>query len=119
MGNPVRRISEAEAVTIASGASLSPAVNLRGRVLCGVYMSAAWTAAGLTFQGSSDGVTYYNIQTDTTEVIASAAAAIYIALDPVTFLGVNFLKVRSGTSGTPVNQGADRALLVMAGQPSL
>lgn len=117
--NPVRRLCETETATIANGASVSGAVNLAGRVFCGLYMPAAWTAAGLSFQGSYDGATYYDVRTETAEVTGAAAASQYIGFDPTWFLGVNFLIVRSGTSGTPVNQGAERALILMLGQPAL
>jgi hypothetical protein len=119
MVNPVNRLTEPEVCTITSGQSLSAAVNLGGRILCGIYMPASWTAAGLTFQGSPDGTTYYNVQSDTAEITVTAAASVFLGLDPVRFFGINFLKVRSGTGGTPVNQGADRALTLMLGKPDV
>ncbi len=119
MANPVQRLSEPEAVTIANGASLSTGINLRGRVPTGVYMSAAWTAAVLTFQASPDGSTWYNVQTESVELSITTAAGQYIAFEPTRFFGINWLKVRSGTSGTPVNQAADRALVLMTGKPDV
>jgi hypothetical protein len=119
MANPVNRMSEAETCTIASGASLSGAVNLGGRIPVGVYMPASWTAAALTFQVSPDGVTYYNAHTEAAEYSVTASAVIYVNFDSVNFYGANFLKVRSGTSGTPVNQGADRVMTLMLGQPDV
>lgn len=119
MVSPVQTLCYAQDATIASGASLSGAVNLSGHVLVGVYMPASWTAAGLTFQGSNDGVTWANIYaSDGAEVSATAAAGQYISLDSNTFLGVKYLKVRSGTSAAAVNQGAARTLVLMVGTPA-
>jgi len=119
MATPVRALCEAEAATIASGASLSAGVNLSGRVLAGVYMPASWTSADLTFQASNDGSTWFNVYMDAAEVTVAATAATYVAIDPVAFLGVKHIKVRSGASGAAVNQAADRVLTLMLGQPSL
>ena len=119
MANPVTRLSEAEAVTIASGQSITPAINLGGRIPVGVFMSAGWTAAGMTFQGSPDGSTYYDIHDANGEINMTVSAGIYVAFDPTKLFGVNFLKVRSGTSGVPVNQGAERILTLMLGKPQV
>jgi hypothetical protein len=119
MVNPVTRLSESEAVTILSGASLSAGLNLGGRIPTGIYMSAAWTAAEMTFQASPNGVTWYNVQTEAAELSVVVAAGVYVALDVSRFYGVNWLKVRSGTSGAAVNQGADRALTLMLGKPQV
>ena len=117
MANPVNRLSESEVCSIASGQSLSGAVNLGGRIPVGVYMSAGWTAAGLTFQASPDGVTYYNVHTETAEYTVTASAGICVAFDSANFYGANYFKVRSGTAGVAVNQGADRSLTLMLGKP--
>lgn len=113
---PIQRLCEIEDVVIASGQSLSAVLKLNGRVMVGVYMPSTWTAAGLTFQGSPDGDTYYNIYSATAEVSATAIASVFVALDPMNFFGCNFVKIRSGTAGVPVNQAADRTLKVSAGR---
>lgn len=101
-------------VTIASGASLSGAANLGGLHAVGVLMSAGWTAANLTFQISVDGVTYYDLYDKTgLELSIIAGASRFIQLDLGIFAGFNFVKLRSGTTGTPVNQGSDRALSII------
>lgn len=103
-----------EAVTIASGASLSAAIELKGTVPVAIVMPATWTAAALTFQGSADGVTYGNVySTGGSEMTAQAAATRFILLEPADFVAIRWLKVRSGTSGTPVNQAAERTLTVV------
>lgn len=118
MGNPVQRLSEPYPVVIPINTAITASINLEGRILVGVYMSAAWTPAGLSFQGSSDGATWYDVHTDAAELTATAAAGIYVAFDPVNLWGITFLKVRSGTSGTSVNQAAARTLILMLGDAS-
>ncbi len=106
--------SDASAV-IANGTSLAAAVNLGAGRLAGIQMPAAWDAANLTFQVSQDGVTYQNLYDATgAEIVVTAAAARYIALNQQLWTGINFLKVRSGTSVTPVNQTAARSVVLIA-----
>jgi len=100
--------------TIAQSASLSNAVLITGRLPTRIDMPAAWTAANLTFQVSTDGLTYNNLYGDAgTEYTVTAAAARAIVLDPVDFAGVNYLKIRSGTAATPVAQEVARSLAVV------
>lgn len=101
-------------VTIANGASLSGVADLTGFMLAGIQMPAAWTAASLTFQVSIDGTTYTDMYaTDGTEVtVTGAAASRFLAFVPSDFAGARYLKVRSGTTGSPVNQGAARTLIL-------
>lgn len=100
--------------TIANGAALSGAIHLRTHRLFALQMPADWTAADLTFQGSFDGTTYADVyDEDDAEVVVEAAAARFIILDPAKFLGLQRLKIRSGTTGSPVNQGAARDIAVI------
>lgn len=102
-------------VTIANGGSLSGAIDLAGRTAIRLLMPAAWTAAVLTLQFSPDGVTYNNVYDSFgTEYTIQAAASRAILLVPADFLGVRYLKLRSGTAGAAVNQGADRAITVVS-----
>ena len=104
-------------VTIANGASLSGAIFLENFELCGIITPAAWTTAALSFQGAYDAIggTYYNLFSGATELsYAAVTASKWVTFDPALFFGVSYLKVRSGTSGTPVNQaGGDIVTLVM------
>lgn len=103
-----------DSVTILNGQSLSAALNLGGNWPIGFQMSAAWTAANLTFQGSNDGTTFQNVFDDLgneVTVIAVAAHNIGLTESAQQWLApFGIIKVRSGTSGTPVNQGADRVI---------
>ncbi|HXG66938.1 MAG TPA: hypothetical protein VNO70_17680 [Blastocatellia bacterium] len=112
--------------TIPSGQSLSDAVDLGPGVLSGILMPAAWTAAALTFQVSVDGVTFYNLTKDAASDVqiqaqagraypVEAAAAFADTLyEGNPFTGFRYVKVRSGTSGAPVNQGAERQITLIA-----
>ena len=100
--------------TIANAASLSDAVDLQGCRLTGLRFPAAWTAASVTFQVSEDDVTYGDLYNDSGEVTYSTAAASRcISLLAEDFLSWRYVKVRSGTSGAAVNQGADRTLVLV------
>lgn len=100
--------------TIANGASLSGAVEIDGATLVGVVMPAAWTTANLTLQMSADDSNFANVYDELgSEKTITAAASRYILLNPSDYLGSNSLKIRSGTSGTPVNQGGDRTITII------
>lgn len=99
-------------VTIFSGQSLSSTVKLNGAALLGIEMPAAWTAANLTFQHSIDGTNFFDMYTPANvevQVVVSTTQR-NVALPTATWQSIIYLKVRSGTSGTPVNQAADRVL---------
>ena len=103
-----------QTATIAAASSLSGEVDLGAFQLVGINMPAAWTAAALTFQVSTDGGTTWTEMTTSAGAAVSytVAASQFIAIDPTLWQGVTAVKVRSGTSGTPVAQGA-QALLTL------
>lgn len=100
------------AATIANGAALSGAVNLEHMDLFAIEMPAAWTAAAITFSASYDGTTYLDVyEDDGDEVSFTVDASRYVLIrDPAKFFGIKQIKVRSGTTGTPVNQGGARTV---------
>lgn len=95
-------------LSIAAGAALSGAIACGQKTLCGIQMPAAWTAANITFQTSVDGTTWSELHDPAGNAvqIVSPAASEYRALDTGIFTGLLYLKVRSGTAATPVNQVA-------------
>ncbi len=101
-------------VTIANGQSLSGQIDLEGYALVGIYMPAAWTTANLTFLASDvTGGTFQDIYDDNgNPANAAANAGRCIGLDQIAgvLAPFRFLKLRSGTASTPVNQGADRTI---------
>lgn len=101
-------------VTIASGQSVSPLVNLGAKTLVAIGMPAAWDAAVLTFQSTVDDTNFLNVWTAAgTELSVPAAAGLYIPIDRTLWYSLNSIKLRSGTSVTPVAQTANRTLILV------
>ncbi|CAN2532520.1 hypothetical+protein [Methylocapsa aurea] len=103
--------------TILNGAALSGAVDLKEMRLSAIIMPAAWTAAALTFAVSADGATYYPLYDATGGAEASwtVAAGLYIANSNFAlWKDIRFIKLRSGTAASPVNQGADRVITIVS-----
>jgi hypothetical protein len=104
---------------ILNGASLSGEVDLRKQRLIGVQFPAAWTAADLSFQvadvsGGTFGETFIDPGTGVGAALLLDAAASQVSFFNTTrLIGNCFVKVRSGPSGAPVNQGGDRALILL------
>jgi len=96
-----------ETATIALSAALSNAVYIAGNRLVAIEMPSAWTAAKLTFQASWDGTTFTEVLIGATALELTVAASQTIMLD-VLFTGALYVKVRSGTAASPVNQAAAR-----------
>lgn len=95
---------------ITSGQSLSAEADLGNGVLVGIAMPAAWDAASLSYQVTTDGTTWLEMQSTSAAISYTAAAGQYIAVDPALWRGVVAVKVRSGTLGAPVNQTANRTI---------
>jgi len=107
---------EALPATIASGASMTGAINLGGLRLFGLVMPESWTAANVTFQASMDGgATWVNLYDQNgNEVVAIAGASRCIFLSPSQFSFLQYLRLRSGTASSPVAQtnGASLQLIL-------
>lgn len=99
-----------------AGDGLSSAVNLAGKILLAIEMPTAWTTAGLTFELATDGTNYFDVYVDGVEYNESAAGASRVLLiNPnIGYRLQGSVKLRSGTSGTPVTQGAERTLILIA-----
>jgi len=114
MGAPVvSQALETLTATIENGGSLSGAVDLGGRKLVAIDMPSSWTAASLTFQASVDGIIYDDLYDGATERTLVVAASRYLAQAIGDWVGVRFLRIRSGTAGTPVNQGGARTITLV------
>ena len=103
--------------TISGGTSLSPAMAMNNSFVSGIIIPATWSAADLTFQVSFDGTNFYDLYdgTDGTEVVIKGIAGKALRVAPVDFMGYTYLKVRSGTGATPVNQTGDKLITVVYG----
>lgn len=111
-------------VTIANGQSLSGAFAVGADRIVGIVMPAGWTAANLTLQAAINQdtsnppvVTWGNVVDDAgAELVLATApdASEYVAIaDTRPLLGLGVIRLRSGTSGTPVAQGAARTLYLI------
>ena len=107
--------------TIAAAASLSDAVELNGSDVIRITMPDAWTAAEITFQVSDDrGATFRDLYMEWgfelgawAEAGISIEASIFLRL-----LSIDQIRIRSGTSGAPVAQVAEREIIIEAGAKS-
>ena len=101
-------------VTIANGAALSGAVDLVSQNVIGISTPAAWTAASITFAVSQDNATFNPLYYQGAEfTLPEAGASRQITIDPTALLPWRYVKVRSGTSGTPVNQGQSTVITLL------
>lgn len=108
-------------VTIPAGATgLSAAVDLQNFAPVALIMPAAWQTAVITAQASMDDVTYNNVYDDAgNERSLTVAVDRYITLSSSDLLACRYLKLRSGTAATPVDQTAARTItLVVKPMPS-
>lgn len=104
-------------VTILNAQSLSQQVDIGPLTLSAIVMPAGWSAAGLSLQASYDGgTTWVEVADKAAPLAIAAAAGQVIALDAYLTRGIVSFKIRSGTSGVPVNQGADRILTLVCVQ---
>lgn len=105
------------AFSIPSGGTVSPAFSLAGTSLVGFFAPPAWTAAALQIQASIDGVNNWGPITDQYGVAVSswsALTALYpYSVDPVAMLPWSYIRLLSGTVGSPVAQGADRVFTMI------
>jgi len=101
-------------VTILSGASLSNSLDLGGNKLVGIIMPTSWTTANLTFQGAvGEDDAYQDIYDTAGNELVVTAAASRILVDIPELSVCRFLKIRSGTTGTSVNQDATRNIKLL------
>jgi hypothetical protein len=107
-------------VTIANGTAESGEIDLQNVVgdagLVGI--PAAWTSAALGFKVSDkSGGTFSSLRDESGSLVQisgiQTSAAGWYKL-PEALRGAMFVKLWSQTAGSDVNQGADRALVVMA-----
>ena len=106
---------------INAGESLSDGVDCSGGKIVRITMPPEWTGAPLSFQISTDGAFYndlYHLQLTPGAYIAfevvvpSSPGGIAIVLPEEFGHAASFLKIRSGTRGSPVDQEEDRDFAV-------
>jgi len=100
--------------TIANGASLSAEIDLKGHQLAAIFMPGTWTTANLSYQASDQtGGTFQDVYDSAGNELTSIADASRTITDIPELGPIRFLKIRSGTTGTPVNQGGNRTIILL------
>lgn len=106
-------------ITITMATNLSTVMNFSRYKNMVIVMPSAWTAADITFAVSSTKAGTFSKLTygiDGTEVTIKAVASVVIALDgkaKEALEACSFVKIRSGTAGTPVGQAAARTFTII------
>jgi hypothetical protein len=91
--------------SITSGQTVSDAINLNNRTLLGLQF-ATFTGVAVTFQGSSDGITYVAVKdTAGASVSFTVASDTYVVIQPAILAGLKFVKLVSGSA-----EGANRTV---------
>lgn len=101
------------AATIPSGSSVSNAVDLSNACLVGFIAPAAWTAAALNIEVSVDGAAWVTMGVFDSSGVAtgnypSLTGGAAYAVDVQSFLPFRYVRLRSGTAASAVNQTAQR-----------
>lgn len=97
-------------IDVSEDASVSGVVDTGGLRLVAIVLPNDWTAGDLTFQASVDNERYEDVYTAADAELNVAAGEDRYVVMPEPYLEARYLKIRSGTSGTPVVQAADRLL---------
>ena len=116
MATVYRGVVAVEDIVIAAAASVSATIDLTARrwaTLSAIQMPAAWTAAALTFEVSHDGAAWVPLFHDSEEYTEAAEASRGVNLNAEAFRAWPYARVRSGTLALPVEQVAERTLLLL------
>ena len=108
-------IKEVRTTTIASGASLSAAVDLHGLIVREIGLPATFDGTAITFQASIDGTNYFNLYDEAgTEVNFPAGASRIITVSNAwLFTGIVYLKIRAGTAASATNQSTTDTVITI------
>lgn len=87
-------------VTIADGATESGIINLKNRSLVGITLDSALDGTSLTFLVSpTEGGAYQEMIDGLGSAVSkTVASSKYLKLDPLDTLGIQYLKIKSGTA---------------------
>lgn len=100
-------MSPAVAAVIAMSTNITGVINLNGFSLVGILFPATFTGTTVTFEASIDGTNFFPVKSTTSgsSLSYTVAQGTYAAIDPKDFLGIQYLKVVSGST-----EGAARTL---------
>lgn len=104
--------------TIENGTSISSPIECSNSTMFGFIMPAAWTTAALNLEASTDGTTWvtaglFDSAGGAVSSWAAPTAAAGYTVDIVNMLPWKFVRFRSGTAASAVNQGAARVFTVI------
>lgn len=112
-----RALRTVQTATIANGASVSGTIDLMRTAIVGFVAPAAWTTAALNLEVSTDGSSWssavYDAYGSPTGSLSALVAGAAYAVDMVSLLPFRYVRLRSGTSASPVNQAAQRDFKVV------
>jgi len=101
-------------VTIAAEGALSTIADIRAGAVAMLLGPPDWSPANLSFQSSSDGVTFVDLYDADGSEARVAMGANRAVLMPVELTqGLAYLRLRSGPARQPVAQAADRQFTLM------
>lgn len=102
-------VTRAATVTVASGQTVSNAIDLGELAVVGLVTPGTITSTAITFQASQDNVTFSQVtKVDATVYTLTVSASKYIVIPPADLAGVRYLKVVAGSA-----EGADRDIILM------
>lgn len=106
-------------VQIDSASSVSDSLDLGGilgdpnQKIIGFASASSWTTADLTFLSWKPLAWYSVYEKDGTELTYTFSDSVFVVAKPIDFAGIRYLKIRSGTSSSPVNQADDRTIYII------
>lgn len=90
---------ETTTATIAINQTTSGAVSLGGGTLVGIQMPAAFTGTSIGLMVTLDGTNYVDVYDLSGNLLAiTVAADRYISLDPGVYIGLETIKIKSGST---------------------
>lgn len=96
-------------VSIPAGGSFSTAIDVSNTQPVSLQFPSSWTAAQLSVQVSHDGDEWFDAYYDGSEYLIPAGASRHCDVN-LNIAGIQYLRFRSGTSASPVNQTAKRVI---------
>ena len=108
-------ITEGLSATIASGSSLSGAISLSYLTVVSILIPSTFDGSAITFQGSVDGINYFNLYDEAgTEINFPVSASRLVKITNANyFFGLEYLKIRAGTAASAINQSTTDTVLTV------
>jgi hypothetical protein len=103
--------------TIAANGTRSAEIDIgNGRILTGIRMPALWTTANMSFLAGASAALQdlYDDAGVRVSVVVGGGRTVQIG-DPAKWIGIRYLKVRSGATSTSVAQTAARSVVLVMG----